>query len=56
MAELLKIDPATRGIVCSGYSSDPVIANFREYGFMASLPKPFTASELMRVIAEVLGA
>jgi PAS domain S-box-containing protein len=54
MTELLKIDPAVRGIVCSGYSSDPVIANFREYGFVASLPKPFTVTELMRVVAEVL--
>src|SRR5208283_4190166 len=30
---LLKIDPDVKAIVSSGYSTDPVMANYLEYGF-----------------------
>ncbi len=35
----------------SGYSTDPVMANFKEYGFKGRIPKPF----VMERIAETLG-
>lgn len=31
--KLLELDPDVKAIVTSGYSNDPVMANFREYGF-----------------------
>lgn len=49
--ELIKIDPAVRAIVSSGYSTDPVMAHFREYGFQGALAKPYE----MRELSEVLG-
>lgn len=54
MEQLLKIDPQCKVIVCSGYSDDPVMANFHRYGFRASLPKPFTGEDLLRVLKETL--
>lgn len=49
---LRDLDPQVRAIVASGYTSDPVVARHREYGFEAALSKPFHATEL----AEALGA
>ena len=39
--KLLEIDPEVKAIVSSGYSDDPVLANFQEYGFKGMMPKPF---------------
>jgi PAS domain S-box-containing protein len=54
MREILKIDPAARGIVSSGYSSDPVMANFRAHGFRGSVPKPYRIADIARTIREVM--
>jgi two-component system cell cycle sensor histidine kinase/response regulator CckA len=51
---LRKIDPSIRAIVCSGYYSDPVMANFGLYGFNAVLQKPFSIEELNQVLALTL--
>ncbi len=55
VAELLRLDPLARVIVSSGYSNDPVMSQFREYGFSGNLVKPFTLEELKGVIADVMG-
>ncbi len=39
--ELLEIDPHVKAIVSSGYSYDPIMSNYRDYGFMAVLTKPY---------------
>lgn len=45
--ELLNLlDPGVTAIVTSGYAQDPVMTNFREYGFKAVIAKPFTLQEL----------
>jgi len=49
---LLQKDPRARLIVYSGYSNDPVMANFRDYGFRAALPKPFNIEELEKAMKE----
>ncbi len=54
MREILKIDPDAKGIVSSGYSSDPVMANFRAHGFRASVPKPYQIADFARTLREVL--
>ncbi len=54
MEKLLEIDPYVKGIVITGYSDDPVVSDFRAYGFSGFLAKPATKDELNRVINEVL--
>jgi two-component system, cell cycle sensor histidine kinase and response regulator CckA len=49
--QILEVDPAARLIVSSGYSNDPVLAEYRDYGFYAVLPKPYMVQELERVLA-----
>ncbi|MCK5679265.1 response regulator [bacterium] len=49
-----EIDPQAKAIVCSGYSNDPVMAGFSEYGFCAAMVKPFKMRELLDVVAKVV--
>jgi CheY-like chemotaxis protein len=48
--ELLDADPDARVIVSSGYSNDPVMANFRDYGFVGVVPKPYSAEQLAQAL------
>jgi two-component system, cell cycle sensor histidine kinase and response regulator CckA len=51
-AAIKKIDPLIPLIVSSGYADDAVLANPHQYGFAASLRKPFTQSELMEILGK----
>jgi two-component system cell cycle sensor histidine kinase/response regulator CckA len=52
--KLLEIDPEVKAVVSSGYSDDPVLANFQEYGFKGMMPKPYESLSLGKVLHEVL--
>ncbi len=52
--ELLELDAEAKIIVASGYSNNPVMANYQEYGFLAAIAKPFMLAGLDRVIEKVL--
>ena len=52
--ELRKLDPAVRAIVSSGYSNDPIMANYQAYYFKETLSKPFRVEELSEKIEKVL--
>ena len=52
--KLLNIDPKVRAIVVSGYSNDPVLANYQEYGFKGRVAKPFNLVDLSVVLNSVL--
>jgi PAS domain S-box-containing protein len=52
--KILEIDPQAVLVVSSGYSSDPVIANFSQYGFSAAISKPFTADTLGRELEKLV--
>ncbi len=54
IGELHRIDPAVRAIVSSGYSSDPIMSNFRAYGFRGMVAKPYRIDDFVRVLREVL--
>jgi PAS domain S-box-containing protein len=51
-----ELDPQVKAIVSSGYSLDPVMANFREFGFSGVIPKPYVMEELVRVLREVVAS
>jgi PAS domain S-box-containing protein len=53
---LREIDPQVKAIASSGYSHDPVMAGFREYGFSAAIAKPFNVAALSRTVHEVMTA
>ncbi len=46
MQELIAIDPHVKAIISSGYLNDPVVRDFKRYGFLAMLTKPYEANEL----------
>jgi len=52
--QLRKIDPNIRAIVSSGYSNDPVMADYRQYGFTGVAAKPYRIDELSEQLGKVL--
>jgi PAS domain S-box-containing protein len=49
------INPEARIIVSSGYTNDPVMIDFDEYGFCAAIAKPFDMTELRDILNSVIG-
>lgn len=52
--ELIKIDSGVKAIVSSGYSNDPIMGNYRDYGFSGVVPKPYKIKELSKVLYGVV--
>ena len=53
--ELLnEVDPHVKAIVVSGYAQDPALTDFREYGFKASIAKPYTLEELDSTLHSII--
>ena len=55
IAKLLEMDPGARSIVSSGYSNDPVMANFKDHGFLGMVPKPYAIQTMLDEIRKVKG-
>jgi PAS domain S-box-containing protein len=53
-AKLLKMDPHAKVIVSSGYSKDSILGRFQEYGFVASVSKPYTIEKLSETVRKVM--
>jgi PAS domain S-box-containing protein len=51
---LMEIDPEVRVIVSSGYSDDPIMADFSRYGFKGAIAKPYKTKELSEVLHRVI--
>jgi len=51
--ELLKMDPKVKAVVSSGYSGDPIMGNYKDYGFCGVIPKPYTTSQLSVVLKKI---
>lgn len=52
--EILQLDPGATLLVSSGYSDDPVLARWGDYGFKGAIPKPYTIDELKEYLANLL--
>jgi PAS domain S-box-containing protein len=52
--KLLEIDPEVRAVVMSGYANDPIMANYKEYGFKGVLAKPHGIHELDEALRNVI--
>lgn len=51
---MLEFDPGVKAVVSSGYSSDAIMANYRQYGFSGVLTKPYQTKDLSSVLQKVL--
>ncbi len=54
IVEILAIDPQAKVLVSSGYSNDPIMTNFSEYGFRGLIEKPFDMHSLQQAIEAIL--
>ena len=54
IGRLLEIDSQACAVVYSGYSKDPVLASFRDFGFRAMLTKPFQLDQIAEILANLV--
>ena len=47
---LLQMDGNVKAVITSGDSSDPAMTDFKKYGFCGALRKPFSITELNRIL------
>lgn len=52
--KILAINPDAVLLVSSGYSDDPVLAHYQDFGFKGIIPKPYTLEELHQVLSNML--
>ncbi|MEW6351384.1 MAG: response regulator [Thermodesulfobacteriota bacterium] len=52
--QLRKLDSGVKAIVSSGYSNDPVMANYRDYGFQGVLVKPYGIAAISSLLHRLL--
>ncbi len=52
--KLMEMDPDVNAIVSSGYSNDPIMSGFSEYGFRGVIAKPYEIRELSEVLHRVM--
>lgn len=53
--KLKEIVPEVKAIISSGYADDPVMLNFKEYGFVTALAKPYSTKEVREALLKALG-
>lgn len=46
MPKLVALDPGVKGIISSGYSTNPMIVDYRSFGYAAVIVKPYGFKEL----------
>jgi len=55
ITKLLEIDPDVKAIASSGYSDDPVMETPTNFGFAASLSKPYSINKMTEMINKIIG-
>ena len=50
ISRLLAINPEVKAIVSSGYSNDPIMADYTKYGFSGVVPKPYSMEKLSETV------
>ncbi len=53
ISKLLEIDPDARVIVSSGYATDPIMSEYKKYGFSAVIAKPYSVGQLEEILRGV---
>jgi PAS domain S-box-containing protein len=52
--KLRALDPNVTAIVSSGYSNDPVMADYKRYGFKGVITKPYSIENFSKTLSEVI--
>ena len=52
--QLKKLDPNVKALVSSGYSNDPIMSNFRDYGFQGVVKKPYRIQDMSDALHSVI--
>jgi CheY-like chemotaxis protein len=52
-SEILNIDRGAKVFVSSGYSTDPIMVNFQEYGFAGGIAKPFDLAAMQKMLSSI---
>ncbi len=52
--KLLAVDPDVKVIVSSGYSNDPIMADYKKFGFKGVIIKPYNIDSFGKMLREVL--
>jgi len=53
MEKLKEIDSGVKAVVSSGYSEDPVMADYERYGFLDRVSKPYRMEELSKMLYNI---
>ncbi len=51
---LAQLDPKVKAIVSSGYSTDPIMSDFRSFGFRGVIGKPYRLEELSEALQAMM--
>ena len=54
ISEILAIDREANVFVSSGYSTDPIMVNYADYGFAGVISKPFDMTAIQKTLALLL--
>ena len=52
--KILEIDPHVNAVISSGYSTDPCLTDFRQYGFKGIIAKPYTLEDISATLNQVM--
>ncbi len=52
--KLIEINPAVKAVVSSGHSSDPIVENYRDYGFKGAIIKPYKIKDVSTTINKII--
>ena len=51
---LIALDPHIKAIISSGFSGDPIMSEYQEYGFKTAILKPYKMEELEEVLERLI--
>ncbi len=52
--QILQMDPEAKIFISSGYSNDPIMSDYKSYGFTDIIPKPYKITELSSTLRRAL--
>ena len=52
--KLIEIDPDAKVIVSSGYATDSIMSEYKDYGFSAVVTKPYSVAQIEKTLQSLL--